>query len=269
MNYILLIQNSRGQSNRGVELSKPFIRALIQKNSGLDSDIDLIPASAFMNCLDGTMRVMNTCFTKISTNEHSTFIGGDHFSSFGTILASLKKYGNTFRLVWLDAHTDIHSFDTSPSMNMHGMVVRLLMTHSFPDIPRLLPNQIIYIGIRSVELAEREFIRFNKIKAIWMEDFIRDRDAAFLKIGRFIKNKLIHISLDVDVLDQDFMPSTGTVSDDGPGMSINDLLDTINHIRNTTRHFATDIMEFNPHIGTPSEKERSISVFRRLLNIII
>ena len=169
------------------------------------------------------------------------------------------------RLIWIDAHTDIHSFETSPSKNMHGMVVRFLMTHDYPDIPRLHPNQLLYIGIRSVEKEELEFIYRNRIQTVWMEEFLGDKKAAHEKINRFANNHPIHISLDVDVLDPAYMVSTGTPDYENEGMTPVDLFSAIRVVQKSGHHFATDIMEFNQNLGTTKERILSTETFRKIL----
>lgn len=258
----ILIQNSRGQSNKGVEISKSFIEKLVTSKT---KSIDIISASTFKNCVEGTRAVYEKCLLSLQRSKQNVFIGGDHYSSFGTVLASLKLYGKNLRLVWIDAHTDIHSFETSPSKNMHGMVVRFLMTHDYPDIPRLHPNQLLYIGIRSVEKEEFEFIHRNHIKTVWMEEFDKDKKVAYEKINGFLKNHPVHISLDVDVLDPDYMVSTGTPDYENEGMTPTDLFATIRVIQKGGHHFATDIMEFHPNLGTAKEKILSTETFRKIL----
>jgi arginase len=175
-------------------------------------------------------------------------MGGDHLASFATILASLRKYRNNFKLIWLDAHTDIHSFDTSVSWNLHGMVVRLLMTHTIKDVPLLHSDQILYIGLRSIDDEEIKFIQSNNINMISMEEWKTNKKASFEKLGNFVIYNNVHISLDVDVLDPSIMSSTGTPVENG--MSVEDIDNIIYIIREySISHFATDIMEFNPQLG--------------------
>jgi len=261
----IVIQNSRGQSNKGAEISRSFIEKLVTSKT---KSIDVIAASTFKNCIEGTHVVYEKCLLSLQNSKKNVFIGGDHYSSFGTVLASLKLYGKNLRLVWIDAHTDIHSFETSPSKNMHGMVVRFLMTHEYPDIPRLQPSQLLYIGIRSVEKEEREFIHKNRIQTVWMEEFFRDKKTAHEKINRFANNHPIHISLDVDALDPAYMVSTGTPDYENEGMSPTDLFSTIRVIQKSGHHFATDIMEFHPNLGTTKEKSLSIETFQKILHFV-
>lgn len=241
-----IIKNSRGQSYNGVALVDDICPILFDgpnKNEILEYSKE-----DFKNLRMGLYNVSDECLKYSSDRKHSIFMGGDHLASFATILASLRKYGNKFKLIWLDAHTDIHSFDTSVSWNLHGMVVRLLMTHTIKNIPQLQSDQILYIGLRSIDDDEIKFIRSNNINMITIEEWQNNKKLSFEKLGDFVIYNNVHISLDVDVLDPTIMSSTGTPVENG--MSIEDITNIIYIIREySSSHFATDIMEFNPQLG--------------------
>lgn len=263
----LIIQNSRGQFNKGVELQEDFMKE-ISKNENLNIKFEICSPLLFRNCTIGNYETYKKAYKLIARQKHTIFFGGDHYSSYGPILASLKKYGNDFRLVWIDAHTDIHSFESSPSKNMHGMIVRFLMNHEYKDIARLKAHQILYIGIRSVEEEEWNFINENDIKYIKMNDINNNKKECYKKVYNFIKDAYIHISLDVDSLDPKIMYSTGTTEEDG--MSLDELYEIINIIREKSlEHYATDIMEYNPTIGNNEEKKVSYKTFCNIIKYLI
>ena len=258
---ILIIQNSRGQSHRGVELSTTDIHKIV-KHQTLYQIYD---KSHFTNCYDSMYQLALFCFKR---PELKLFIGGDHFTSFGTVLSSLMRYGTEFRLVWIDAHTDIHSFESSPSKNLHGMVVRMLMTHAFSDIPRLLPQQLIYVGLRSVESAEMEFVKQHRIRHITAREFNNNPRKSIDSILQFIQSKPLHISLDVDSLDPVYMPSTGTPVSNG--LLLEDLLELLHNLQQRPGciNGCADIMEYNPEIGTLCERKTSIETMRKCIEIL-
>jgi len=241
-----IIKNSRGQSYNGVSLVDDICPILFDAPN--DNEILEYSKEDFKNLRMGLYNVSDECVKYSSNRKHSIFMGGDHLASFATILASLRKYGNNFKLIWLDAHTDIHSFDTSVSWNLHGMVVRLLMTHTIKNIPQLQSDQILYIGLRSIDDDEIKFIRSHNINMITIEEWKNNKEASFEKLGDFVIYNNVHISLDVDVLDPSIMSSTGTPVENG--MFIEDITNIIHIIREySSSHFATDIMEFNPQLG--------------------
>lgn len=241
-----IIKNSRGQSYNGVAMVDDICPILFDAPN--NEEILQYSNEDFKNLRLGLYNVSIECLKYSNQRKHSIFMGGDHLASFATILASLKKYGNNFKLIWLDAHTDIHSFDTSVSWNLHGMVVRLLMTHNIKDIPQLQSNQILYIGLRSIDDEEINFIRSHNINMISMNDWKNDKKGSSEKLGNFVIYNNVHISLDVDILDPSIMSCTGTPVENG--MFVEDIINIIHIIREySVSHFATDIMEFNPQLG--------------------
>jgi len=238
---MLIILNSRGQGLNGV-----VINECIGKQLSENDDIE-VSSENFINLREGLVHVAEEAYKHSIVRDHTIFMGGDHLTSFATVLSSLKRFGNNFRLIWIDAHTDIHSFNSSPSWNMHGMVLRMLLEHNVPRIPQLKPNQILYLGIRSYERQEMDYIIDNKIMCITMNDWKRNRDEALIKLAGFVVGNMVHISLDVDSMDPSIMSSTGTPVENG--LMLNDILDIIGIVREYSKHVATDIMEFNPQLG--------------------
>lgn len=255
----LIIRNHRGQYSDGVSLSNESILFLFHDFA----DVSISPQN-FKNVRESLYGLSDDCIEYSRNRNHSIFMGGDHSTSFGTVLSSLRKYGNNFKLIWIDAHTDIHSFESSPSLNLHGMVVRMLMEHAYEDIPRLKPEQLMYIGTRSSEPAEMDFVKKNRIQVISMSQIINDPQSSIARITDFITDQLVHVSLDVDVLDPSIMSSTGTRESDG--LRENELLAIIDCIRQNSRlHFATDIMEFNPKLGN---RIISINTLRKIIRFL-
>jgi arginase len=258
----LVIRNSRGQVYNGVLLDNNICTILF--DSPNNNELIKYSNESFINLKTGLYNISSECLNYSEDKKHSIFMGGDHLTSFGTVLASLRKYGNNFKLVWMDAHTDIHSFESSVSWNMHGMVVRLLMTHTFKDIPTLKAHQIIYIGARSIDTEEMKYIRENNISVITMTDWQKNNYQSLEKLGDFIIYQNVHISIDVDVLDPNVMSSTGTPVENG--MYIDDIKLIIALIRHfSKKHFATDIMEFNPKLG---DFKTSLNTIKNLISYL-
>ena len=247
---ILVMRNSLGQNySRGVELTRKDLTRILPKKT----PYTLIPSTVFRaSAPDGAVSTvaLSECERMLrSTNElghnHSVFVGGDHLTSMCTVLASLKVHGDNFRLLWLDAHADIHSPETSPSNNSHGMVVNMLINHTYAGIPRLLPNQIMYVGLRSTEPAEDEFIRRWKIRTITAREFLKNEISGMRHIAAFAKGSNVHVSLDIDVLDPSVMRATATPSPNG--LHLDQLMRILGTVESAAgNYYATDIMEYNP-----------------------
>lgn len=245
--HIINIQCIMGQPHQGVALSNTQLIELFPKEMRHHLDIQRISKYTIQ---DKPSEVLLKCIESQRRWPRTIFFGGDHFASFFTVLSSLITYGNKFRLIWLDAHGDIHNMTTSPSGNKHGMPVRLLMEHTIPGIPRLQPYQILYIGIRDLERAEWNYITRRKIRYIKASNV----SSSIPKIINFISGHTVHMSLDVDILDPVFMPCTGTLAMDG--LQLETLCTIFDTIREHGNIVATDIMEYNPTLGKSNEEKK-------------
>jgi len=247
---ILVMRNSLGQNySRGVELARSEIAKILPKKV----PYTLIPSAVYRSSApDGAVSTIALAecermlrSTDAMQHNHSVFVGGDHLTSMCTVLASLKVYGNNFRLLWLDAHADIHTRETSPSKNSHGMVVNMLINHTYAGVPKLLPTQIMYVGLRSTEPAEDDFIRRWKIRNITAREFMKNETGSLRRIAEFTRGANVHASLDIDVIDPSFMRSTATPAP--KGLHPDQLLRILGTIEcESSNYYATDIMEYNP-----------------------
>ncbi len=149
------------------------------------------------------------------------FLGGDHALAAGTVsgmavhAASIKR---PLFVLWLDAHTDYHTPDTTTSGNLHGTPVAYVTGRdgfdAFPPLAVAVPcENLCMIGLRSVDAAERAAVEQTEMTLVDMrqidEDGIRAPLAAFLERVA-AANGLLHVSLDVDFLDPSVAPAVGT-----------------------------------------------------------
>jgi len=146
-------------------------------------------------------------------------LGGDHSLALGTVMGTLSVYPNAC-LIWIDAHADINTPETTKSGNLHGCPVSFLLgiAGKVPGFewvkPILLPEKLVYIGLRDVETSEKKILKKMGIKAYSMHDVDK------YGIGKVVEMALdtvnpkrdcpIHLSFDVDALDPTVAPSTGT-----------------------------------------------------------
>lgn len=187
-------------------------------------------------------------------------IGGDHSMAMGTwtgvadVLHSRRKLG----LIWVDAHMDAHTQQTSHSGNRHGMPISYLLgcgDDSISDItgrkPVIVPEQLCLIGIRSFEVEEESLLKSMGVKIFTMDD-IRKRglDEVMLEAVKIASAHTagFGMSIDVDAFDPSIAPGTGTVE---PGGILKDeFISAINSALPgyTDRLLALEIAEYNPHL---------------------
>ena len=143
-------------------------------------------------------------------------LGGDHSVAMGS-LAGLKRAGKRPGVIWMDAHPDINSPDTTPSGNVHGMPFAVALGIARDPFPAALrgsadPRCAALVGIRDVDEGEREHIRASGVTALTIADIDR------LGMGPVMEKAIevaargdgIHLSLDMDVIDPNEAPGVGT-----------------------------------------------------------
>ena len=149
------------------------------------------------------------------------FLGGDHALALGSVAGVAAYAAEVDRpqfVLWLDAHSDFHTPDTTASGNLHGTplgyVCGLPGFDAFPPLPAVVPmKNLCLIGLRSVDPAEQAALMENNIRSVDMraidEGGIKRPLEAFLDdVSR--ANGLLHVSLDVDFLDPAIAPAVGT-----------------------------------------------------------
>ncbi|KAL4810257.1 arginase [Aspergillus unguis] len=202
------------------------------------------------------------------TYEHSKegkftlTLGGDHSIAIGSISgiarATRERLGREIGVIWVDAHADINVPEMSPSGNIHGMPMAFLTglaTEEKKDIfgwlsedRRVNLRKLVYIGLRDVDRGEKQLLREHGIKAFSMHDI--DRHG----IGRVVEMALahigndtpIHLSFDVDALDPQWAPSTGTPVRGGLTLREGDFICECVH--ETGNLISMDLVEVNPSL---------------------
>jgi len=154
------------------------------------------------------------------------FLGGDHALSLGSVAgmaAHAQAQGRPLFVLWLDAHSDFHTPDSSDSGNLHGTPVAYVTGRpgfdAFPPLPATVPSQnVCMIGLRSVDGAERAALEDLDMTLVDMrmidEVVIRTPLAEFLNRVAAVDG-LLHVSLDVDFLDPSVAPAVGTTDPGG------------------------------------------------------
>ncbi len=190
-----------------------------------------------------TQRISEQVYEQAREGRCVLTLGGDHSIAIGTIAGTAKaireRLGREMAVIWVDAHADINTPETSDSGNIHGMPVAFLTslaTEERHDMfgwlkydQKISLKKLVYIGLRDVDNGEKKILREHGIKAFSMHDIdkygISSDRSGFAElilcrygIGRVMEMALghigndtpIHLSFDVDALDPQWAPSTGT-----------------------------------------------------------
>jgi arginase len=150
-------------------------------------------------------------------------LGGDHSVAVGTVSGVsefLRRQNQKLGLLWIDAHTDINTPESSPSGNVHGMPLAAIMglgpselANIFGFSPKIAPENCVLVGVRDIDAAEKENVRKAGIEVYTMRD-IDERgmrtvmEEALRAAGRGTAG--YHVSLDMDWVDPEDAPGVGT-----------------------------------------------------------
>jgi arginase len=145
-------------------------------------------------------------------------LGGDHSVALGSLVGMAKVRG-AGGVVWIDAHGDLNTPATSPSGNVHGMVLAAalgLAGDSFKrdgwPLPAVEPGKLALVGVRSLDDGERELLRTLDAKIFTMSEVDRIGIEPCMReaIAHAAGAAFLHLSLDLDVVDPDYAPGVGT-----------------------------------------------------------
>lgn len=157
---------------------------------------------------------INTCW---KDSEFGLFIGGDHSISIGTVAAVASR--GEVGVLWVDAHTDMNTPESSPSGNIHGMSAAVLLGDGPAELvnlghqgPKLKPENLAMIGIRSVDRIERQRVRDSGITAYTMREIDEQGMHVIAQkvLDQFEHLDRIHVSFDLDSCNPNVAPGVGT-----------------------------------------------------------
>jgi arginase len=169
-------------------------------------------------------RLAQSVTKAVSAGEFPLVLGGDHSIAMGT-MAGLAAVGRSEGLIWVDAHGDFNTAQTSPSGNIHGMPLAALVglgderLANFMGIkPKVDPRRVVLMGIRDLDPEEKKLITKSGIKHYTMRDFDelgarKVMEEALSIAGR--GGKRVSLSFDIDVMDPAYAKGTGTPAPGG------------------------------------------------------
>jgi arginase len=194
------------------------------------------------------------------------FLGGDHSLALGTISGMFINYPKDKCVIWVDAHTDCNNLAESKTGNLHGMPVSGLLgdlEEPYTNYKCLNYNEICYIGTRSIDDYEKEYIKQNNILNLNMDLVNQDLEKCLERLDKFVNGRDVHISFDVDVMDPELISSTGTPEVGGVKMEqMKKIFDSFKKYNLVSM----DIVEFNPELGDlNSSKTNLFSLLDHLL----
>lgn len=203
------------------------------------------------------------------TREQQSFltIGGDHSSAIGTWSGAAEGLKENLGLIWVDAHMDAHTTQTSRTQNIHGMPLAALLGYGDPQLTHikserfsLLPDNLVLIGIRSFEESEANLLKMLKVRIYFMEEVEKRgihsvMQEAIQHVSE--KTKGFGISIDIDAIDPEDAPGISTPEENG--IKANDFLESLSLIAKNPHFIGAEIAEFNPKNDRDQKTEKLIA----------
>ena len=189
--------------------------------------------------------------TRVPKDSFPIALGGDHSVSLGSV-AGVAQAGRT-GVIWIDAHADLNTPRSSPSGNIHGMPLSHLLGQGDSRLLNiwgggavLRPQDLVFIGLRSLDPFERAFIREHEIRAYTMKE-IDKRGLAVVaeEAVEYLSDvPRLHVSFDADALDPTIAPGVGTPVPGGLSYREAHLLMEL--LADSDKVTSLDLVEVNP-----------------------
>ncbi len=246
-------------------------------DSLINTNLDWQPLLEVSKTNKNSLNILNKQSCVISQFSQQQFadeksflvIGGDHSIAVGTwagVINSLPKDA-TFALIWIDAHMDAHTQETSPSGNLHGMPVSVLLGEAGHDLQQCFPSQqhldgrdLYLFAIRSYEAEELVLLSKKNVNVF---DTARiERDGGTKKVLKQLLETISRcydyyaISLDLDAIDPEDAPGVDTGV--ATGLSADNLLSVFEEVSFGKKFVGLEIAEFDPQKDQQKKTEKLI-----------
>lgn len=263
-----------GAGRRGVDMGPSAIRYAGLK-AGLEGlglevrDLGNVAVPIGENCAPGDPRLkyldpiieverelIDVVSSSVANGRIPLVLGGDHSLAIGSITGAIMD-GRRLGLIWLDTHGDFNTDETTPSGNIHGMPLAALCGYGsqrlitldglFPAEPRLDPANVVIVGARSLDAAEKVLMREAGITVFSMP--MIDRFGIGAVMDRAVEIAAhgtdgIYVSFDLDVVDPAYAPGVGTAVPGG--LNIREAHLAMEHVAATGLLAGLDLVEVNP-----------------------
>lgn len=239
-------------------------------------------------------KVSKAVSDSIKNNFFPVVLTGDHSIS-GATMAGIKmaKPKSKLGVIWIDAHADLHTPFTTPSGNMHGMPLAIAINEDNQEcavhqvdaetvqywqslknigkvVPKVLPEDIVYISLRDFEKEEKFLIDKYGIKVVSTKE-VRNKGAENIvrSVLRYLSDcSDIYISFDVDSLDSSISKGTGTPV--GNGLREREAEDLISKFMQNRKIVCFEITEVNPTLDKENlMAEIAFNILQRSVNALM
>ncbi len=194
----------------------------VNDNNKFDSHVNLKYLDAIVEV---NKNLAHSVYSSLKSESFPLIIGGDHSIGLGSISGVSRAYKN-FAVIWMDAHGDINTHDTSGSGNIHGMPLAKAMNVGYKDLTNVYfegqkvhPANVFILGARDIDSGETELINELNLN-VYSADEINQKGIhtilnQVMDILKARNVEAIHLSFDLDFIDAQYVPGTGTPVSEG------------------------------------------------------
>jgi len=213
-------------------------------------------------------RLANSVAEKLLKHEFFAVIGGDHACAIGTWSGVYQaRQGQPFGLIWVDAHMDSHTPESSHSGALHGMPLACLLGHGDDHLkqlahpgPAIQPQHVCLIGVRSFEPEEQQLLSSLGVRVFTMQEIEQHGMDQVMQEALHIVSSQTHafgLSIDLDAIDPKLAPAVSIV--EPGGLQLNQLNALLRPLATAPEFLGMEIAEYNPGLEKDDATARLIS----------
>jgi arginase len=190
---------------------------------------------------------------EIETGNVVVALGGDHSLAMGTISGASVACGGEVGVIWIDAHGDMHTTETTLSGNVHGMPSGAVMGYGHEELVnvhapggKVKKENMVYVGLKDLDQAEIDLIRKEQLVSVTMMDILHHGLKPALEQIAELQKRVRHIwvSLDLDSIDAEYAP--GTPMPNRGGLTYREITSLCKYIGKMCKVVGMDIVELAP-----------------------
>lgn len=221
----------------------PEIRAL--RTPGMPKE-DLLPAIAL-----AAAAARDAIKSERSKGRRTLALGGDHAIAIGTIAGASAACSGDLGVIWIDAHADINTPETSPSGNVHGMPVAVLLGRGDKQLTDVVVKPIkkehlLYIGLKDLDQSEIDFLRNENIAAVTLFDIMQHGFGTVTRAIDDLAGRVseLWVSLDLDAIDESVAPASAMAT--AGSMNYREISGVFTYLGTMENVVGMDIAELTP-----------------------
>lgn len=217
----------------------------------------LEPGNPSLRYMDEIVRVSEEVASLVETlaakGEKIIALGGDHSINLGVVAGVSTALSGNLGLIYLDAHGDMNTAETTMSGNIHGMHLASLMGFGAPELAhvhgektKIAKENLLHIGGSDFDKAELELVKRENLSCFMMNDLLMNGMAPLMgmidKLCKKVSN--VWVSLDLDVIDMIYAPAAGMPNK--RGLTYREIAAIAEYVGSHCNVVGVDVVEYNP-----------------------